>query len=191
MKFIKLREKLNKAVFIDRDGTINKEAGYISSINKLRLLPKTALAIKLLNQADYKVVVISNQSGIARGFLTEIDLKKIHRELALRLKRRGAILDKIYYCPHHPEDNCNCRKPKVGLLKRAARELNLNLSQSFMIGDKLSDIKSGINFGIKAILVFTGYGKEEYKTAQKEKIKLDYTALNLYEAVRYILNKGK
>lgn len=180
---------MNKAVFIDRDGTINKEAGYISSINKLRLLPKAALAIKLLNQANYKVVVISNQSGIARGFLTEIDLRKIHQELVLRLKRKGAVLDKIYYCPHHPKDNCNCRKPKTELLKRATRELNLNLSQSFIIGDKLSDIKLGKNFGIKAILVFTGYGKEEYKIAQKEQIKLDYTALNLYEAVQYILTQ--
>ncbi len=153
------------AVFLDRDGTLVREVDYLRTVAQLRLLPGAADAIRRLNQAGFAVVLATNQSGIARGILTEGELQAINDELQRRLAARGARLDAIYYCPHHPEapvaayrKRCRCRKPAPGLLLRAARDLDLDLSRSFAVGDSARDVQAGARAGCRTILVRTGYG---------------------------------
>lgn len=162
---------MKQAVFIDRDGAICREVGYLRDPLQLQLLPGAADAIRLFNRIGLKTIVITNQSGVARGYLNEDTLAAIHRTMSELLGQNGACLDGIYYCPHHPEGtvnryryDCDCRKPATGLLKRAALEHDLRLSGSYLIGDKLTDIECAYRAGVKAILVLTGYGAEEYKT---------------------------
>jgi D-glycero-D-manno-heptose 1,7-bisphosphate phosphatase len=183
------------AVFLDRDGTIIREADYLRSTSEMRLLPRAAEAIRRLNQAGFAVVVATNQSGIARGLLSEADLEGIHDTLQRRLVKRGAKLDAIYYCPHHPEGaihryrrRCACRKPAPGMLLRAARELDLDLSRSFAVGDGERDVTAGRRAGCHAVLVRTGYGGETEKAAGDE-IGADYVADNLLDAVVWILKQ--
>jgi len=154
------------AVFLDRDGTIVREVDYLRSVDQLRLLRGAAEAIRRLNEAGFVVVLATNQSGIARGLLTESDLQAVHDELQRRLAQRGAHLDAIYHCPHHPEASvqayrkrCRCRKPAPGLLQRAARELDVDLARSFAIGDSARDVEAGARAGCRTILVRTGYGR--------------------------------
>ena len=159
------------AVFLDRDGTIVSERDYLRSVSEMRLLPGAALAIRQLNRAGFAVVIATNQSGVARGLLSESDLEHIHRVLRERLGRRGAKLDGIYYCPHHPaaalrryRRRCRCRKPSPGLLLRAARELGLDLARSFAVGDSARDLAAGRRAGCRTVLVRTGYGRETEET---------------------------
>jgi len=181
---------MNKAVFLDRDGTINEEVNYLSDPKDLRLLPRVAEAIRMFNKAKYKVIIITNQSAIARGFLTIEKLNKIHGKLFELMKKKGAKIDGIYYCPHHPNEKCACRKPKTGLILKASKEHNINLRASYMIGDKLIDIEAGRNAGCKTILVKTGYGKEELNKINFN-TKPDFIADNLYDAAKIILNALK
>ena len=183
------------AVFLDRDGTINEQMGYINHLCRFKLLAGAAEAIKLLNDAEIPVVVISNQSGLARGYFPEELLVAVHEKMDRLLAEKGAHVDGIYYCPHHPEakeekfrDTCNCRKPKPGLVFQAADELNLDPEKSFVVGDRWSDIKTAANCGAKSILVRTGYGRgdEEYIGPHQE-IQPDYKAEDLLEAVKWIL----
>ncbi len=153
------------AVFLDRDGTIVREVDYLREVSQLRLLPGAAAAVRRLNEAGIPVIVVTNQSGIARGMLTENDLRHIHDELRRRLASRGARLDAIYYCPHHPEaavkayrKRCRCRKPAPGLFRRAAREMDLDLARSFAVGDSARDLEAGRRAGCRTVLVRTGYG---------------------------------
>ncbi len=143
----------NKAVFIDRDGTMAKDVPYCSRPEDFRLFPNTAKAIRLLNEHGFKVIVITNQSGIARGYFTEETLAKIHDRMKSDLAEEGARVDAIYYCPHHPDDNCDCRKPKPRLLLLATKEHNIDLERSFVIGDLQMDIDMGKAVGCPAILV--------------------------------------
>ncbi len=179
------------AIFMDRDGTITEEMGYLKDPQKLRLIPRSAGAIKLLNERRIPVIVVSNQSGVARGYFTEETVKKTNRKFKGLLKEKVAYLDGIYYCPHHPEfgpprykKNCNCRKPKPGMLEKAARRFNLDLKKSYVIGDKVEDIELARNVGAKGILVLTGYGERS-----KKKVKSDYVAKNLYQAAEWILKE--
>ena len=156
------------AVFLDRDGTINEEVGYLDSVEKLRLLPGAAKAIRLINESGMKAVVVTNQSGVARGFYDEAFVEETHARLREVLRAEGAFLDGLYFCPHHPTEGrgnyllpCNCRKPAPGLLLQAAKELRLDLARSYMVGDTLKDIEAGARAGMKGILVRTGYGGEE------------------------------
>ena len=183
------------AVFLDRDGTINEQMGYINHLCRFKLLAGAAEAIKLLNDSEIPVVVISNQSGLARGYFPEELLVAVHEKMDRLLAEKGAHVDGIYYCPHHPEakeerfrDTCNCRKPKPGLVFQAADELNLDPEKSFVVGDRWSDIKTAANCGAKSILVRTGYGRgdEEYIGPHQE-IQPDYKAEDLLEAVKWIL----
>ena len=143
---------MHKAVFLDRDGTIARDVPYCSRPEDFELLPGVAEGIKLLNEHDFKVVVVTNQSGIARGYFTERMLAEIHNKMITQLAEHGAHVDAIYYCPHHPDDKCECRKPKPKMLFQAAIDLDINLSQSYVIGDskmdvelaKLADCKAGI-----------------------------------------------
>jgi len=180
---------MNKAVFLDRDGTINKEVNYLSDPKDLELLPRVVEAIKILNEAKYKLVIITNQSAVARGFLTIEKLNEIHEKLLVLLSQEGAKIDAIYYCPHHPNEDCECRKPKPGLILKASKEHEINLSKSFMIGDKLIDIETGKNAGCITILVKTGYGEKEMNKMSNSDIRPDFIADDLYHAAKIILNE--
>jgi len=155
------------AVFLDRDGTINEEVGYLDRVEKLRLIPGAAEAIRLLNEKGFKTVVVTNQSGVARGFFTEAFVETVHSRIQELLAAEGAVIDGFYYCPHHPTEgrgpylqDCDCRKPAPGLLRCAAAEHGIDPSRSFVVGDTLKDIEAGGRVGIPGILVLTGYGRE-------------------------------
>ncbi|MGB9612601.1 MAG: D-glycero-beta-D-manno-heptose 1,7-bisphosphate 7-phosphatase [Candidatus Margulisiibacteriota bacterium] len=185
---------MHKAVFLDRDGTIVEDVGYLNRPDQIKFIPGAIKAIKMLNQAGYKVVVISNQAGVAKGLITEDMLQTIDKVLHKFILNGGAHLDGVYYCPHHPEEGvypyrqaCECRKPHPGLIKRAHRDLNIDLSSSFMVGDKATDIEAGKNAGTKTILVLSGRGQEE---KEKLKSKPDYITDNLLSAVKWILGGG-
>ena len=183
---------MNRAVFLDRDGVITPEPPhYAHELNQLELISKSANAIRLLNENGFLVIVASNQAGVARGYYREEDVILFNQALKENLAKEGAYIDAIYYCPHHPEAKieryrveCNCRKPKPGMLTRAGMELNIDLKQSFMVGDKLSDIEAEKKAGCKTIMVKTGYGVEELKSNQ---IECDYVTDNLYDAAEHIL----
>jgi D-glycero-D-manno-heptose 1,7-bisphosphate phosphatase len=182
---------VNKAVFMDRDGTIVEDVGYMNSPAQIKFIPGSIEAIKLLNEAGYKVVVITNQAGVARGLVTEDMLQTIDKTLHKWILNGGAHLDGLYYCPHHPEHGvypykqvCECRKPHPGLIKRAQRDLNIDLANSYMIGDKATDVEAGKRAGTKAVFVKSGHGNEE-----KDKLveKPDHIADNLLAAVKWVL----
>ena len=185
---------MNKAVFLDRDGVITKEPPYYAhKIDQLELIPKSAEAIKLLNESGFKVVVISNQSGIARGYYEEKDVESYNNAMKNELEKQEAYINAIYYCPHYPEAtikeyriDCDCRKPKPGMLKRAKEDLDLNLKGSFLIGDKMSDIEAGYRAGCKTILVLTGQGNDELKKISKMDIKPNYISNDLFAAIEII-----
>jgi len=182
-----------RAVFLDRDGTVNSEVDYLNSIKDLRLIRNTAKAIRILNLNRVKVIIVTNQSGISRGIFSIDDLDNVHNELKRRLRRNGAYIDAIYYCPHHPDDGCSCRKPKKGMFEKAANDFTLELNKCYVIGDKSSDIESAHNISAAGILVRTGYGKLEQNKLKEANIMPDHIAKNLYDAVQWIIkdiNKG-
>ncbi len=180
----------DRAVFLDRDGTLIEEVGYLSRIEEFRLLPRVGEAIRLLNRHQLKAIVITNQSGVARGYFPESFVQVIHRKLEDLLKREGAHLDGIYYCPHHPDEKCECRKPAAGLVKKAVEDLDLNCLQSYVVGDRGIDIELAHGVGAKGILVLTGYGKGEWEEIEKgEKAKPHHVAQDLCEAVEWILRQ--
>jgi D,D-heptose 1,7-bisphosphate phosphatase len=176
----RLRKK-NKAVFIDRDGTIAPDVGYCRRPEDFNIFDGVPAAIRLLNAAGFKVIVITNQSGIARGYFTEATLGKIHNKMLTALNKQQARLDGIYYCPHHPDDNCNCRKPGTGLFRNAARDLYIDFTASFMIGDMSSDIEAGNAAGCRTVFVTNG------TPAPQLAITPDYTATDFPGAVTWIL----
>jgi D-glycero-D-manno-heptose 1,7-bisphosphate phosphatase len=183
------------AIFIDRDGTLNEDIGYVSSPEQLALYPWAGEAVRLINEAGIKAIVITNQSGIARGMYTEETLDAIHQKMIEELATQGAKLDGVYYCPHHPEIGqaryrivCDCRKPKTGMLDRAAREHNIDLSRSFVIGDKASDINLALNAGARAALVLTGYGRETEARRDLFPCEPAFVAETLLDAARLILD---
>jgi len=183
------------AIFIDRDGTLNEDIGYVSTPEQLTLYPWAAEAVRLINEAGLKAIVITNQSGIARGIYTEETLIAIHQKMIEELALHGAKLDGVYYCPHHPRIGrarygieCACRKPRTGMLDRAAREHNIDLSRSFVIGDKASDINLALNAGARAALVLTGYGRETEAHPDLFPCEPAFVAETLLDAVRLILD---
>lgn len=180
----------NKAVFLDRDGTINKEVNYLSKIEQFKILENSVSAIKLLNDSDFLVIIITNQSGVARGRFTLEELEEINEYMKNELLKEGAQIDAIYYCPHHPEDGCACRKPNPGMLAKAKEEFDINLSSSYIIGDRLNDLETGYNVGCKTALVLTGYGKSELKEQDNWKFQPDLIAGDLLDAVMWILSEG-
>lgn len=182
------------AVFLDRDGTLVQEVDYLTSAAQLRLLRGAAAALRRLNEAGLAVVVVTNQSGVARGLVSEEQLEAIHGDLRRRLARHGARLDGIYYCPHHPEAplpryrrRCRCRKPAPGLLKRAARELGLDLGRSFAVGDSARDLEAGKRAGCRTALVRTGYGAATEAELRQRPTLADHMADDLSGAVAWIL----
>lgn len=177
-------DKSRPAVFLDRDGTINEDRGYIDSPESLIIIDGAASAVKRLNAKGFKVIVITNQSGVGRGYFTEDAADAVNKRLEEILKKDGAHLDGIYYCPHHPDDNCECRKPKTGLIERAKMDFPIDLKKSYVIGDKVSDIEIARGIGGKGVLVLTGMGKDEQK---KLNHKPHYIAHDLKDAVEWII----
>jgi D-glycero-D-manno-heptose 1,7-bisphosphate phosphatase len=158
---------MNRAVFIDRDGTINVEKEYLYQAEEFEFIPGAERAIRLLNEAGYLVVVVTNQSGVARGYYTEEDVLLLHRHISSRLEQCGARVDSWHFCPHHPSGRgsyalpCRCRKPQPGMLLEAARRFDIDMESSFMVGDKLVDVEAGRAAGCSSVLVRTGYGSKE------------------------------
>lgn len=144
------------AIFLDRDGTIIEDVGYLSRIDQVRLFPEAAATIRAFNQAGRPVIVVTNQSGVGRGFFPESRVHEVHEHLRSLLAQHGARIDAIYHCPHHPDDGCDCRKPKPGMLLRAAREWHLDLPRSVMFGDKADDVAAGEAAGCRACRVTAG-----------------------------------
>jgi D-glycero-D-manno-heptose 1,7-bisphosphate phosphatase len=182
------------AVFLDRDGVVNCEVQYLSRPDQLELIPGAAEAILHLNLLHIPVIVVTNQAGVARGYFTEEDVERVHIALAEMLCTQGAHIDRFFYCPHHPTQgidryrvNCDCRKPKPGLLYRAAEELDLELGQSAMIGDKMSDLEAGQRAGCTTVLVLTGYGCEVYERLSQQSSFPDHVCADLARAVECLL----
>jgi D-glycero-D-manno-heptose 1,7-bisphosphate phosphatase len=184
-----------RAIFIDRDGTLNEEVGYIRELGQFRLYDYATEAVRLINQAGWLAIIITNQSGIARGLFTEELLAEVHQKMIAELEQAGAGVDAIYFCPHHPNLgeppfrlDCDCRKPKPGLLERAAVEFQLTLSDCVVIGDRFRDIETAQAVGARGVLVLTGYGREELETPPG--VRPDHIAANLLEAVRWVINES-
>lgn len=191
---------MDQVIFLDRDGTINEEVSYLYRTEDLVVLPQAAEGIALLRNAGFRIVVVTNQAGIARGYYTPEQMHKLHRYLNEELKKKGAWIDSFYYCPHHPihgigeyKKACHCRKPDIGMFEMAAREYQIEKSRSYMIGDKRIDVEAGHNFGIPGILVGTGYGAEERKKSMElgEEPFYDFYAETLVDAAEFIIRKGK
>ena len=192
--------KKNTAVFLDRDGTINEEVGYLDSLDKLKIIPRAYKAIRLINESGMKAVVISNQAGVARGLFTEDFVKMINEYLQTALRQKGAYIDNFYYCPHHPTEGlepyrqvCECRKPAPGMLLQAAQDLNIDLTNSYLVGDRFNDMEAAKIAGVKGILVKTGFGQgllqddgPDRATPQNEP---DFIAADILEAVKWILSQ--
>lgn len=183
-------------VFIDRDGTINEEAGYINHIDSFRMYDIVPHAIRLLNSHNILTIVITNQGGIARGYFSEELVNSIHNKMADDLSKMGAKIDAIYYCPHYPGANhplygidCDCRKPKTGLIKKALADFDIDKSKMFVVGDKLVDMELANNISAHKILVRTGYGKGEELKIDCKDFKIDAVTDNLLYAVLTVLEK--
>lgn len=177
------------AVFLDRDGTVNVEKNYIDDPKDLKLYEGVSDAIKCLNKKGIRVIVVTNQSGVARGYFTEERVLEINEYLKELLANDGASLDGIYYCPHHPEfdQTCDCRKPKPGLLIRAADDFQIDLQSSYIIGDKLSDLELAGSTRVKGVLVLTGYGLETRRNLETGSVTPHFIAKGLKEAVKWII----
>ncbi|MDT4955178.1 MAG: D-glycero-D-manno-heptose 1,7-bisphosphate phosphatase [Acidobacteriota bacterium] len=188
-----------RAVFMDRDGTISEEIGYVNHPSRYRVFPYSAEAVRLLNEAGWLAILVTNQAGVARGYFTEELIAAVHDVLKQELSERGAELDAIYYCAHHPtvgeapyRFDCDCRKPKPGLIERAAAEFDIDLQQSWMIGDRYSDIELARNAGVHSAFVLSGYGRGEWEYQRAAwKHEPELVAENLLEAVRKIVTSDK
>lgn len=181
-----------QAVFLDRDGTISEEMGYVNHLSRFTVFPYAAAAIRRLNKAGLAVIVVTNQSGVARGFFPESLIEEIHAKMEAELAAGGAHVDGIYYCPHIRDDNCDCRKPLPGMLKRAALEHNLALQGSALVSDRYDDVSMAHAVGCRGILVLSGYGRGEYQWKRHGWPRQpDSVVENLVEAVDLICETAK
>lgn len=182
------------AVFLDRDGNINRDVGYPHSYEQIEIYPYSFEAIRKINQAGLLAVIITNQSGVGRGLIKEPELWEIHDRMLEALRRQGAHIDGVYYCPHHMASDipvyardCTCRKPNPGMGLKAASELGIDTTRSYMVGDKVEDIQFGINLGATPVLVLTGYGEKSLERLKSLGIAPAYVAPHLLDAVNWIL----
>lgn len=186
---------VRRAVFIDRDGTISEEVGYVNHASRYRVFPFAAEAVRTLKEAGWLAILVTNQAGVARGYFREEMIGDVHNVLAQELERGGARLDAIYYCPHHPSvgeppyrQDCDCRKPRPGLIRRAAEDFRLDLARCWMVGDRHSDIELARNAGVLSAFVRTGYGRGELEhQSHGWQHRPDLIAEDLLEAVRAIV----
>ena len=181
---------LRPAVFLDRDGTICEEMGYLNHLSRLHMFPFASTAISKLNKAGLPVIVVTNQSGISRRIFPESLVSQIHARISQELSAAGARVDGFYYCAHSSQDDCSCRKPLPGLLEQAAREHGLRLAGSFVVGDRYADVELAHGVGARGVLVLTGYGRGEYELHRQEWPRQpDSVAEDLSEAVDAILGE--
>jgi len=174
----------NRAVFIDRDGTMARDVTYCSRPEDFELFHTTAKAVKLLRDHGFKVIVVTNQSGVARGYFSEEMLAGIHRKMDRELAGEGARLDGIYYCPHHPDDGCSCRKPKPGLVLQAAGDHDIDLERSFVVGDLPADVELGGAVKCRTVLI------SDTEKAGTGPSSPDHVAGDLYQAARWVVSQG-
>lgn len=179
-------------VFLDRDGTINEQMGYVNHVDRFVMLPRAAEAIARLNEAGILAVVVSNQAGVARGYFPYELVAEVHEKMHAALGEAGAHLDGVYFCPHHRQGkvapyavDCDCRKPRPGLVEQALAELDVDMSRSYMVGDRFGDVALGRRLGLRAVMVRTGYGKGEL--AHLDGDRPDFVADDLWHAVSWIL----
>jgi len=184
---------MTRAVFLDRDGTVIEESGYLDRLDRLAIYPYAVDAVRLLNRAGFKVIVISNQSGIARGLVRESFVAEAHAHISAYLNAGGASLDGFYYCPHHPDgtiaalrQRCECRKPGAGMLITAAAEHDLDLGRSFVVGDRWDDVGAARAAGAKGVLVRSGYGREA-EASRRPHVRADLIVDDLAGAAAWIL----
>lgn len=191
-----MKGELKGAVFLDRDGTISEEVGYIRDLEQFRLMPQSAEAVRLMNACGLTVIVVTNQAGVAKGHFSEEMVNRVHEKMETLLSNQGAVLDGVYYCPHHPEGvvethrkTCACRKPGSGMIEKALKEHPINISHSYMVGDKITDVECAQRLGVKNILVLTGYGTDALKKMDAARMKRpDYIADDVLDAARWIIN---
>ncbi len=173
-------------VFLDRDGTLIEEKYYLSKLEDIAFIPGSEAAIARLNRAGLKVVLVSNQSGVGRGFFTEKFVRQTHEVLQAHLAQHGAHIDAYYFCPHAPEADCDCRKPKIGMFEQAAQDFKMARC-GVMIGDRVSDLEAAANAGLFSVLVKTGLGAQ---SIAEGKVRADFIAEDLSAAVDWILNRS-
>lgn len=178
---------MKRCIFFDRDGTLIEERNYLSDPGQVVLIPGAAEAVRLARGAGYLAVVLTNQSGVGRGYFTLEDVERVNARMGELLGREGARIDGIYVCPHAPEDGCDCRKPRTGLVERAVRELGIDVGASWVVGDKATDLELARNAGMRGVLVRTGYGSE---AAAQPSGGDGLTAADVLEAVRRIVHGG-
>ena len=188
----------NKAVFLDRDGTLIQERGHIGTILKVRFIRGAFAALKKLRRHGFKIVIVSNQSGIARGIISRSQVEKVNRYILETLSLHNIKIDALYYCPHHPKygngnykKKCACRKPAAGMAKTAQKKLNLSLRKCYVIGDKLTDVELAQKINAKGILVLTGFGREQWSSSEYHSGQPDFLAKNILDAASWIVNKNK
>lgn len=197
MGVISPEQYMNSAVFLDRDGTINEEVGYLTDLEQLKLIPGAGAAIKRLQDAGLKVIVVTNQSGVARGYFAESLVQDAHALLTELLHKEGVRLDGIYYCPHHPTDGhppyvvaCDCRKPRTGLIGQAARDLDIDIQSSYVVGDKWSDVELGQRAGAHSVLVTTGFAPNDPANRRPHDLAdPEFMAHSLAEAADWIIQR--
>lgn len=185
------------AVFLDRDGTIIKLKNYLRTLEEIELYPKAAKGLKLLQKSGYLLIVITNQSGVARGYFTEDFVKKANNKISELFRAQGVSIDAFYYCPHHPNygneqyrQNCDCRKPKMGMIKKAVSDFCIDLSKSWVIGDNEPDIRMAVNAEINSALVMTGYGKDFFLNYPKDMKSPNIVAEEIYDAAKLIASRN-
>jgi D-glycero-D-manno-heptose 1,7-bisphosphate phosphatase len=189
--------KTRRAVFLDRDGTLNEDTGYPADFRQVHIYPAAFEAVRRLRLAGFATVVVTNQSGVGRGYFDGEELRALHDRFLAEFARRGAPLDGLYACPHAPAGPesagpvCSCAKPRPGLALRAARELGLDLQGSYMVGDKADDVLFGLNFGAASILVLTGYGREAVPDLAARGVRPAHIAAGILEAAVWILKQGR
>jgi D,D-heptose 1,7-bisphosphate phosphatase len=183
---------LHKACFLDRDGVLIKDANYLSSVSDVHIYKSSFKALKLLKENGFKIIVITNQGGAAKGYFNEKLVNAVHKEINRKLELHGLKIDAFYYCLHNPDGvipeltkECDCRKPSPGMILKAAKDFNIDLKSSFLIGDKMSDIDAALNAGCHAVLVKTGHGFEHVSAAIKRGIPVK---ANIYSAVKYYVS---
>lgn len=183
----------NQAIFLDRDGTLMEDRGYICDFSEAAIFPFAIEAVRLMNEHNFKVIVVTNQSSIARAICTEDQVREIHRQIQEFFLNRGAVIDDFYYCPYHIDGviekfkkKHECRKPSPGMILQAAKDYDIDLSRSFLIGDSECDVLAGQNAGCRSILVLTGKGTQTRTELKRKNIKPDFVTPNLLTAVQRI-----
>jgi len=177
----------NRAVFLDRDGTLNEDRpDYIKNLAEYQLFPFTLAALRRLRELGFKLIVITNQAAIARKLTTTAEVEQIHAWLIQQTRQAGAGLDAIYYCPHHPDDHCDCRKPAIGHLRRAIADFAVDVRRSFFIGDSLKDIEAGARAGCRTILVCSGYRQYDESEIRQQPFRPDQVCADLAAAADWI-----